>query len=94
MLTASVHVRGDTSEPALEDDRDSSADPFDDFFINGKQTRESSPFGCHVGNGEALLYGEVFDAIADELNRVVQNFVLIELPAERHDDIFAGHTGR
>ena len=63
-------------------------------IVNGEQTGQSTPLGSHVGDGQSVVHTQAVHSLlgAGELNRVVQDIILVEQTTQSDNDILARHT--
>ena len=63
-------------------------------LIKRKDAGQRAPLGCHVGDRHPCRHGKLGDAVAQELHRMIEHFVLIGKSAQSDDDILARNAGR
>ena len=92
MFAVTVRIGGHTGRAALFDIFDALFQPFDGALVHRKHTGQGAPFGRHVGNGQTLINGKFFHTLAAEFKRMIQNFVVLEIPRQGNNDIFARYA--
>jgi hypothetical protein len=62
-------------------------------LVEREHARQRAPLRRHVGDGHALVHRHRGEPIAVELDGVVEDFILIEQPAQRDDHVLADDAG-
>ncbi|KAH3664205.1 hypothetical protein OGAPHI_004556 [Ogataea philodendri] len=64
----------------------------DQRLVNREQTRQSTPFGGHVGNSQTVVDWKFLDLVSNKLDSMVQNLVVVEQSTQRHNHVLSGDS--
>ena len=92
MNAVAIDLRLHSGQTAGGDKFGPAVQPGDGDFVDQKDSSQRAPFGCHIGDGQAVVERQTADALAGELNGMVEDFIMIKMSAEGDDDVFAGHA--
>ena len=92
MAAIAINIGRHPRQTAFFDELHPFLDPPEGDAINGEDSGQCAPFGGHIGDGQAVVKGQGRYTLACELHGVVEDLVLVEVPAEGDDNVFTADT--